>query len=79
MEFLIRAVLTTRKQNVIFLNLHGNCSCLPNPNERLETVRISSVLSFGALMISEPTNDAETESFKVMEVMILASFDGELQ
>jgi len=30
-------------------------------------------------MISEPTNDAETESFKVMEMMILASFDGDLQ
>ena len=62
----IEAVLmpTQRKHNVIFLNLHGNCN-RSDPHERLETVRISSVLSFGALMISEPTNRAETESFKV--------------
>ena len=55
---------TPRKHNVIFLNLHGNCN-RSDPKDRLETVRISSVLSFGALMVSEPTNDAETESFKV--------------
>ena len=60
--------LLPRKRNVIFLNLHQVCNqSLPQHRQRfrrLETVRISSVLSFGALMVSEPCNAADMELFK---------------
>ena len=53
-----------RKHNVVFLNMHKYCNA-SNSYDRLETVRLSSVLSFGALMISEPVNEVDTEIFKV--------------
>lgn len=52
------------KQNVVFLNMHKVCNASDNRYDRLETVRISSVLSFGALMISEPVNEVDTAIFK---------------
>lgn len=51
------------KHNVVFLNMHKYCNA-SNSYDRLETVRLSSVLSFGALMISEPVNEVDTEIFK---------------
>ena len=49
---------------MVFLNMHKYCNA-SNSYDRLETVRLSSVLSFGALMISEPVNEVDTEIFKV--------------
>ena len=57
---------------MIFLNMHKKCNASFR-YDRLETVRLSSVLSFGALMISEPVNAVDTEIFKVGEPTEIAN------
>jgi len=50
------------KRNTIFLNMHPLCNESAGssyPSERLETVRLSVLLSFGALVISEPANPVD--------------------
>ena len=50
------------KRNTIFLNMHPLCNESAGssyPSERLETVRLSVLLSFGALVISEPANSVD--------------------
>ena len=50
------------KRNTIFLNMHPLCNESAGssyPSERLETVRLSVLLSFGALVISELANPVD--------------------
>ena len=55
------------KRNTIFLNMHPLCNQSAGssyPSERLETVRLSVLLSFGALVISEPANAVDMQLYQ---------------
>ena len=56
-----------KRPNKIYLNMHPLCNQSNGssyPSERLETVRLSVLLSFGALVISEPANAVDMQLYQ---------------
>jgi len=67
----VRSLSAMRKlglrRNTIFLNMHPLCNESAGssyPSEQLETVRLSVLLSFGALVISEPADPVDMQLYQ---------------